>query len=113
MGDSVETVPVTMQEIVDLEMRIDALAADNDRLVELWGGMDANRNGELSFSEVVTYCTRHLPILADRQLLRHAFLASAEDEGASDCKVIKPEHFRLFLNNVFRSAKLAPHVSRK
>lgn len=102
---------VTMEEICDLEMRIDALAADNDRLIQLWEEMDLNHNAELSFSEVLTFMSRHHPILAEKHLLRHAFLASADDEDKSGCKIVKPEHFRLFLINVFRSAKLAPHVS--
>jgi len=98
-----------LREIDDLEMRFNALSADNERLLELWAEMDLNSNGELGFSEVITFMKQHYPILANKETLSHAFLASSDTEDQTGCKVVHPEHFRVFLLNVFRFAKRVSH----
>jgi hypothetical protein len=94
-----------MEELYDLKLTFDALAADNKRLAQLWETMDLNSNGELGFTEVTKYMERNHMILANVPVLRNAYRKAIDMDDDDGSNVVKPEHFRAFLGHIFQSAE--------
>jgi Ca2+-binding EF-hand superfamily protein len=97
-------VQVKLRGLEPIERDITRICQSPAQLDEMWGALDSNASGQVSFRELSVYVTKRWPALSSRTAMKRAYRKTLTHDGDGD-EWVERHELRALLRNLFFFSK--------